>query len=217
MPSKSGIVGLLAAAQGLRRTDPLEELLGLRLAVRTEQPGRIERDFQTAARPGEHTPVSVSTRSYLTDAVFLAAVEGDRAVLEGLQEALRRPHYPLYLGRRSCPPVGRVEHGLHEGDAVEVLRREPWHAAGWFRRSCTEPEVSLDLVADSRDADHRGAEDDPPWPPELVRDEPVSFDPRHRQWEWRSVQRHLPVRVPNPDYTDDRWRRPDPHDVMGAL
>ncbi|MFW0768389.1 type I-E CRISPR-associated protein Cas5/CasD, partial [Trabulsiella odontotermitis] len=32
VPSKSGVVGLLAAAQGRRRTDPLEELLGLRMA-----------------------------------------------------------------------------------------------------------------------------------------------------------------------------------------
>src|SRR5215212_7409837 len=75
VPSKSGIVGLLAAAQGRRRTDELEGLLGLTLAVRTEQPGRLERDFQTAARQGERTAVSVSTRHYLGDAVFLAAVE----------------------------------------------------------------------------------------------------------------------------------------------
>ena len=56
-PSKSGIIGLLAAAQGRRRTDPLEELLGLRLAVRTEQAGTVERDFQTATRRGERTDV----------------------------------------------------------------------------------------------------------------------------------------------------------------
>lgn len=209
VPSKSGIVGLLAAAQGRRRTDPLEELLSLRLAVRTEQAGRLERDFQTATRTGDRNPVSVSTRHYLADAVFLAAVEGDTSLLEGLRDALRRPQFPLYLGRRSCPPAGRVEQGLREGDAVAALRAEPWQASAWFRRSCPEPQVALELVADSRE-DDGGTE-----PPELVRDAPLSFDPRHRQWEWRSVQRHPPVQVPNPDYVERR--RPDPHDVLGAL
>jgi CRISPR system Cascade subunit CasD len=201
-PSKSGIVGLLAAAQGRRRTDPLEELLDLRMAVRTEQPGTLERDFQTAGRPTDRHPTSLSTRHYLADAVFLAAVQGEDGLLEGLQEALRRPHFPLYLGRRSCPPVGRVEHGLRPGDAADVLTAEPWHAAPWFQRTCTEPTVTLDLVADC-----------PPGSPdaELVRDEPVSFDPRHRQWEWRSVRRHDPVRVTNPMYAGDR------HDPMAVL
>lgn len=212
VPSKSGIVGLLAAAKGLRRTDELEDLLELRLAVRTEQQGRLERDFQTAARRGERTPVSVSTRHYLADAVFLAAVEGERALLEGLQEALRRPQFPLYLGRRSCPPVGRLDHGLRTGSAVEALTVEPWHAAPWFQTAWPRPHASLDLVADCP-PDHPEAE--------LVRDQPASFDPRHRQWEWRSVLRMSPVEVANPRFAGDPppLRGPDPRDLdfLGAL
>lgn len=202
VPSKSGIVGLLAAAQGRRRTDPLEELLGLRIAVRTEQPGRLERDFQTAARQGERTSLSLSTRHYLADAVFLVGIQGDDALLEGLQDALRRPYFPLYLGRRSCPPVGSVEHGLRPGDAAVALRDEPWHAAPWFQRAWPEPGATLSLVADC-----------PPGTPgaELVRDEPVTFDPRHRQWEWRSVIQHDPVRVANSLFAGDR------HNPMAVL
>lgn len=203
VPSKSGIVGLLAAAQGLRRTDPLEQLLDLRLAVRTEQPGTLERDFHTAARPGERTPISVSTRHYLTDAVFLAAVEGDPALLEHLRDALHRPVFPLYLGRRSCPPVGRIEHGLRDSDAVTALRAEQqWHAAPWFQRTCHQPRVELDLVADCEPG-HPEAEP--------VRDQPLSFNPHHRQWEWRAVRRHPPVIVDNPAYTGDL------HDPLAVL
>lgn len=201
-PSKSAVIGLLAAAQGRRRTDPLEELLNLRIAVRTEQAGRLESDFQTAARPGERIPVSVSSRHYLSDAVFLVAVHGDQALLEGLQEAIRRPHFPLFLGRRSCPPVGRIEHGLRADDAVQALTNEPWHAARWFQRAHRDtPRVDLDLVADC-----------PPDTPEatLVRDEPVSFDPRRREWEWRAV-RHDSITVENPEFTTD------PHDPMAVL
>jgi CRISPR system Cascade subunit CasD len=202
VPSKSGVIGLLAAAQGRRRTDPLEDLLGLGLAVRTEQPGTLQRDFQTAARTRERTPVSVSTRHYLADAVFLAAIEGDPALLDGLSQALREPCFPLYLGRRSCPPVGPIAVGVREGDAVAALRAEPWHAAAWFQRTCREPHVRLDLVADCP----------PDYPDaELVRDEPLSFDPQHRQWEWRAIRRHTPVSVDNPTYVGDH------HDPMTVV
>lgn len=201
VPSKSGIVGLLAAAQGRRRTDPLEELLDLKLAVRTEQAGRVERDFQTAARAGERTPVSVSTRHYLADAVFLAAVEGDPALLAGLVDALRAPHFPLFLGRRSCPPAGRLELGLRDATAVDALVAEPWRASPWFQRETREEQVALELVADCDPGDPRA---------ELVRDEPLSFDPEHRQWAWRSVRRHDPVTVANPAFVDR-------HQPLGVL
>jgi len=48
-PSKSGIVGLLAAAQGRRRQDPIEDLLHLQLGVRTDQPGSLLRDYHTVS------------------------------------------------------------------------------------------------------------------------------------------------------------------------
>jgi CRISPR system Cascade subunit CasD len=133
--------------------------------------------------------------------VFLAAVEADASLLEGLQEALRRPHFPLYLGRRSCSPIGRLEQGLRDGTAVEALIHEPWHASPWFRRTCPDARVLLDLVADCAPGDPRA---------ELVRDEPLSFDPHYRQWEWRAVLRHEPVSVPNPDYVDR-------HQPLGVL
>ncbi|GAA3100623.1 type I-E CRISPR-associated protein Cas5/CasD [Pseudonocardia yunnanensis] len=202
MPSKSGIVGLLAAAQGRRRTDPLDELLGLQMAVRIDQPGRIERDFQTAARPGERTPISVSTRRYLADAVFLVGLHGEDALLEGLHAALRHPHFPLYLGRRSCPPVGRVEQGLRSGEAVQALSAEPWRATPWFQRRWDAPTADLELVGDCLPGTTGAA---------LVRDQPVSFNPRHRQWEWRAVLRHPPVEVSNPMYPGVR------HDPLVVL
>src|ERR1700704_1897677 len=84
-PTKSGIIGLVAAAKGIRRTDPLEQLLGLRLGVRVDQPGQLLRDFQTARRPerGRHGELTwkalpLSYRYYLADAVFLAVLEGEQ-------------------------------------------------------------------------------------------------------------------------------------------
>ena len=43
-PTKSGVIGLLAAAQGRRRSDPIEDLVDVKLAVRVDQPGSLLRD-----------------------------------------------------------------------------------------------------------------------------------------------------------------------------
>jgi len=46
----------------------------------------------------------VSPRYYLSDAVFLVGLEGERALLEVIHAALRHPVWPLALGRKACPP-----------------------------------------------------------------------------------------------------------------
>ncbi|MDR2379618.1 MAG: type I-E CRISPR-associated protein Cas5/CasD, partial [Bifidobacteriaceae bacterium] len=48
-PSKSGVVGLLAAACGTRRSGPIDDLLGLKLGVRIDRPGTVLRDFHTVS------------------------------------------------------------------------------------------------------------------------------------------------------------------------
>ena len=48
-PTKSGVLGLLAAAQGLRRGDIIEKLLNLNLGVRVDQPGTLLRDYHTVS------------------------------------------------------------------------------------------------------------------------------------------------------------------------
>ncbi|MET9229149.1 type I-E CRISPR-associated protein Cas5/CasD [Lentzea sp. NPDC003310] len=207
-PSKSGVLGLLAAAQGRRRTDPLEDLLDLRIGVRVEQPGKLERDFQTARSSDGSAAMPLSYRFYLADAVFLVAIHGDQTLLEGLQEALLRPVFPLYLGRRSCPPAGKLVHGLRDGDIDTVLGAEPWLASAWVQKQSRTAQVVLDTVTDCVDGEPGS---------ELVRDEPLSFDPRERRFGWRSV-RHGRVTIPNPAH------RPAPaapvadlHDPMAAF
>ena len=59
-PTKSGVLGLLAAAQGRRRTDPILDLAALRFGVRIDQPGRLPAAFQPAIRwrDGQSLPLS---------------------------------------------------------------------------------------------------------------------------------------------------------------
>ena len=65
-------------------------------------------------------------RHYLQDAVFLVGLESeDTALLQELETALKHPVYPLYLGRRSCPPTLPLCLGIRAGKLLDTLRAEP--------------------------------------------------------------------------------------------
>lgn len=188
-PTKSGVLGLLAAADGRRRTDEIEDLARLRFGVRVDQPGQLQRDFQTAIDWSTGKSMPLSYRYYLADAVFVAGVEGDPNLLAGLDDALRRPTFPLYLGRRSCPVSGRISLGLSELPLDEALRNQPWEAAIWYRRRQSQ-QVELELVVDAipNDSD----------PIETRRDVPLSYSPERREYGWREVAHRPRVVVDNP-------------------
>lgn len=133
-PTKSGIIGLIGCALGLRRNDRELERFGqdLLFGVRVENPGVLSTDFHTVTgyhrtaagefKHGDGTSKSfekarehdentiVSTRDYLHDAAFLVALalkpeHMDGAGLMGeLAKAVQNPKWPLYLGRKSCVP-----------------------------------------------------------------------------------------------------------------
>ena len=108
-PSKSGIVGLLCAALGRPRQAALDDLAELRMGVRMDREGRLERDYHTALdvlkASGGIKGCEPSTRYYLAGACFLVGLEGDdRTLLPRLHDALRNPVWPLYLGRKAFVP-----------------------------------------------------------------------------------------------------------------
>ncbi|WP_022867194.1 type I-E CRISPR-associated protein Cas5/CasD [Schaalia vaccimaxillae] len=182
-PTKSGVIGMLAAAQGRRRTAPIEDLMALSFGVRKDQPGPVLRDFHTARTLDGKTSMPLSQRYYLSDTVFLAGIEGDYSLLEGLSEALCRPVFPLYLGRRSCPPTQPVTLGIRERSLFEALRDEPWQASDWFRRRHRgiDSEILIDQEAVPV-ADRNGFSNG-------NNDVPHSFDPRRREYGFRQVER----------------------------
>jgi CRISPR system Cascade subunit CasD len=184
-PTKSGVLGLLAAALGRRRTDPIEDLLGLRFGVRIDQPGQLVRDFQTARSLDGQRSMPLSYRYYLADAVFLAVVEGEEDLIRIVDAALRRPTFPLYLGRRSCPPAGPLVRDVREEPLWDVLETQAWSASEVYRRRTSGP-VRLEVVVDSDAAPEsarRGGD------VVTVRDTPISFDPERREYGWRDVVR----------------------------
>ncbi|WP_371174568.1 type I-E CRISPR-associated protein Cas5/CasD [Buchananella felis] len=200
-PTKSGIIGLLAAALGRRRTDPLEDLLRLRFGVRIDQPGRVIRDFHTAHdRKGQAMPIS--DRYYLSDAVFLAGIEGDAELLHGLDEAVRNPRFPLYLGRRSCPPSRPISLGPKDGDLHTVLTAEQWRASEWFMKA--KKSIVAEILLDKAAVSEEGSVGDV----RTTRDVPLSFDPEQRNYGFREVKR-LTVLLGAKDA--------DPHDPMAVV
>lgn len=111
-PSKSGVIGLLAAALGIDREDwmHLQPLCELRMGVRHDRPGLPRRDYQTAqniirADGSGQQDTAVTQRHYLADAAFLVGLEGgERALLERAHAALANPMWPMALGRKSYVP-----------------------------------------------------------------------------------------------------------------
>lgn len=179
----------------------------LRFGVRIDQPGRLLRDFQVARSLDGRTTMPLSYRYYLSDAIFLAVVEGDGALIEAVDAALRSPIFPLFLGRRSCPPAGPVTLGVRAAPLDDVLRDEPWQASVWYRRRTAAPTVRLSVLRDAE-----GGETG-----ETLRDVPFSFDPERREYGWRTVTR-FDVSVHNPDSRPDSSVSTRPaHDPMLAL
>jgi CRISPR system Cascade subunit CasD len=133
-PSKSGVIGLLCAAIGRPRSEPLHDLVSLAMGVRVDREGRMARDFQTAldvvrADGSGIKDCEPSERFYLADAAFLVGLEGDPELLKQLETGLRQPKWPLSLGRKAFTPGTPIlgpGQAMHEGALRDVLRRAPW-------------------------------------------------------------------------------------------
>jgi CRISPR system Cascade subunit CasD len=190
------VIGLIAAAQGRRWADPIEDLLDLRFGVRIDQPGVLLRDFHTAHNAkGESMPLS--ERFYLSDAVFVVGIEGGSEVIDGIADALIHPVFPLFLGRRSCVPSGKLVLAVIDDGLAAALLNHAWEAALWYQRrweNRDRAEVELELIRD------RQPNDDSSVTIETVRDVPMSFSPQRRSYGWRSVIHDERVKVSNPSF-----------------
>jgi CRISPR system Cascade subunit CasD len=120
-PSKSGVMGLLAAALGRPREAEIKDLAALTMGVRVDRPGVLKMDFHTAGgahrrgdkygvvkADGSKGETVTSRRYYLADADFLVGLQGEEELLRRLDAALWRPVWPLYLGRKAFVPGNPV-------------------------------------------------------------------------------------------------------------
>lgn len=126
-PGRSAVLGLLAAALGIKRTEQtkLNALYqSVQFAVKECSAGVLVRDYHTAqvpstdkkrqhrhrkselASPAYKLNTVLSSRDYRVDGVWLVAIwltDSATVTLHELTEALLKPRFTLYLGRKSCP------------------------------------------------------------------------------------------------------------------
>lgn len=125
-PSKSALIGLLGAALGIRRDDEAAQTTlaeGYRFGIKLLAAGSPLRDYHTVQAPPQQKKMRyrtrrqevadpdrlgtlLSAREYRCDSVAVVAVHmlpNAPYSLADLLGALERPHFPLYLGRKSCP------------------------------------------------------------------------------------------------------------------
>ncbi len=144
-PSKSGVIGLVAAAIGIDREewDRLEPLTKLRFGVRHDRPGILRKDYQTVGCADSYPIIKangdlskdgvISERYYLADAAFLIGLEGDDyKLLEDMHEALNNPRWVLGLGRKSYLPSEPIY--LKDGLKENKMIKEAFSSYPLFRR-----------------------------------------------------------------------------------
>ena len=200
-PTKSAVVGMLAAALGRRRDEPVEDLCSLNFGVRVEEEGQLLRDFHIARTEGDKKTY-VTERYYLSDACFLVGLEsGDETLLDKIEQSIVNPAFPLFLGRRSCVPTLPILIGRRQCCLLEALRGEPWLASEYMQGKA-RGQVRLRLITDAG-LDSTGAA--------VQRDLPLSFDPGNRRHGYRPLLEHPPV---EPEVPRERETE---HDAMSEL
>jgi len=126
-PSKSAIIGLMAAALGIKRSDAENQELmqqGYAIAIEVHAQGSLLGDYHTTQVPDsvgkfcyrtrrdellmgkDRLGTILSSREYRSDALALIAVKALANAphdLPAIQKHLEEPRFHLYLGRKSCP------------------------------------------------------------------------------------------------------------------
>lgn len=176
-PTKSGVLGLLCSAFGYSRQaarQHLPELNTLSMGVRIDRRGFRWWDYHTVGAGTGMTTASgdlrtdaegtlITRREYLADASFLVALQGDAELIHEVASSIASPQWPVFLGRRSCPP------------SVPVFAK-PREGESWTNPACHETlKAALDAV---------------PWCPRCKHDAPPPGGALESLLEWRPVSEH---------------------------
>lgn len=202
-PSKSAVLGMIAAALGYRRnnTKNITTLNQLQMAVRIDQPGETLTDFQIIEYDRKKQKRSLSYRDYLQDAVFVVAISGGDNQIDQIDDALHHPIFQLFLGRRANVPAGPLITKLFDNqDPITVLKNYEWQAATWYQHRLKKANYSTEIIADSKLASSNVKM--------MTRDEIGSFNQNHRWHSYRSIT-SIPVILKNKNYKE--------HDIMAEL
>ncbi len=176
-PGRSAVIGLVAAAMGIRRGDDagFARLDALRMAVGLIDDGVPLRDYHTVetvptaaarnpdsrpaalARAGRKTNTTITLRDYRVGVAYTVALwpgPGWTGALQDVAQALRQPVFALYLGRKSCPlafpPTPAVVQAEGPLQALALAARPPFGHQGALRLVASDAPLSPEDVRDSR-------------------------------------------------------------------
>ena len=193
-PSKSAVIGLIGAALGIRRDDKsICDFDSLKFAVRVDQEGSLLKDYHIARKyknSGDFDRTYVTERYYLEDAVFVVAISHeDDNFIEKIYEALKRPYFQMFLGRRSIPVLADFILGNFDGDIRAVLEKCEWQAKDYYKKRYNTSQKSLDVYCDKGVFDNADREI-------LRQDKVISFSNKNRQFSFR-YEDHAKIYVKN--------------------
>ncbi len=182
-PSKSGVIGLVCTALGVPRDDTtrLKQLADLNMGVRVDKEGVMRRDYHTTQNVvkagGGIKECEPSERFYLVDACFLVALQGNSVLLKEVDEALQKPAWQLFLGRKSFVPGLPVwlKDGLMQDidDVEKALKAYPFLCA--VSQWKTPPEkIRMEIETEYGEGER------------VKHDQPISF--LHRRFGLRHVK-----------------------------
>jgi CRISPR system Cascade subunit CasD len=146
-PGRSAILGLMAAALGIRRDGDFSALDRLDLAVAVFDDGHPMRDYHTVetvpsavmkqanSRPEAllaagklRSNTTITLRDYRAGGLYGVAVWGGD--LAPMAAAVNAPQFTLYLGRKSCPlsapPAAHVVQADAPETALTMVQLPPW-------------------------------------------------------------------------------------------
>jgi len=228
-PTRSALLGLLGAALGVRRDDDNAQkalALGYETALRVDRPGEAMQDFhtiQTVQRSPKLHPrtradalrrgkvnTTITRRDYRMDVLFTAAIvarENARWPLETLKDALEKPRFTLWLGRKSCPLSLPLAPRIVEATSMlDALRQSG--------ASLTEKQEEMLRRAASRPGDNPYAAIDAALPIagtntphrlERINDQPLD----RRRWHFTSRREAIIPLAEDPHEGDDRTSEGD--------
>ena len=206
-PTRSGLLGLIAAACGIDKNDEardrewLARAAKLSLTILTFRRGDRMTDYHTVgARYDKEDPwqkrmipvtadgkprgTDLTHRGYLMDSVFGAVISGDDALVAEMSEGLSNPAWGVWFGRKSCIPTEPILVGVFDSDeaarkALDArLRASLERGGGKIAGKCEDEAVKFGLVEVAADE----AE-------ETLLDVPVSF--KRREFHARRIRREI--------------------------
>ena len=208
-PTRSGLLGLLAAACGVDKNDEardrewLARAAALSLAVYAFRRGDRLRDYHTVgARYDKNDPwqkrmiptkaedgkpkdnATITNRDYLVDSVFGAVLSGDDTLVAEMAAGLADPVWGVWFGRKSCVPTEPVLAGVFAShdEATAALEARLRGSLGRGGGTVTGSDAAA-VEFPVREVSADEAE-------ETLLDVPVSF--ARREFRARRICRHPP-------------------------